>query len=101
MGKIDVKIPHKLTDTEALARVREIIADLETRYGDTIGPVTQEWEGHEGRFGFKAKGFTIKGKIYVGVDTVRLSSELPFILSLYRAKIAHTIETKGQELLAD
>lgn len=99
MVHLDSKIPHQLAQEQALSRIREIISGLRDKYNNTINNVSQEWNGYDGRFSFSIKGLTINGKIYVGVDTVRVGGRIPFVLSFYKTKIIDTIEKRGTELL--
>lgn len=99
MTHIDIKIPHSIPQEEALRRIKNLLSNLQKEHSGIIKNVQENWSGHEGRFSFSAKGFLVSGKIYVGVDTVRVSSRLPFLLSFYKSAIIRTIEQKGAELL--
>jgi hypothetical protein len=100
MSTLDIKIPHNLPQEDALSRIKNLLAKLQHEQKDTIKNVSEEWNGHEGRFSFTAKGFDIDGKIYVGVDTVRINGKLPFMLSFFKGKISDVISEKAGKLLA-
>lgn len=100
MSRLDIKIPHKLPGGIALIRVKQLLSDLQNQYQGSVRNVNQEWDGNEGKFSFNAKGFSFKGVILVGVDTVRISGRLPLILSVYKSKIESLVQTRGSELLA-
>jgi hypothetical protein len=99
MSNIEIKIPHTIGQEEALKRIKGLMTNLNVEHSKTIKNVKEEWSGQEGNFSFSAKGFQVSGKIYVGVDTVRISSRLPLVLSFYKNTITKTIWAKGTELL--
>ena len=101
MNNIDLKIPHTIGQEEALKRIKKLLTNLQEEHAKTIRNVKEKWNGQEGSFNFSAKGFQVSGKIYVGVDTVRINSRLPFVLTFYKNTIAKTIWAKGTELLHD
>lgn len=99
MSYVDVKIPHALPQGEALRRIQDMLANLQEQYAGTLHHMVEQWDGHQGKISFTTKGFSIAVIIYVGVDTVRMSSRLPFLLSFYKSKIVSTVEKKGAALL--
>ena len=101
MAKLDIAIPHNLPQQEALTRIQGLLKKLQQEQKETIRDVSEKWNDNEGEFSFSAKGFQVSGKIYAGVDTVRISSHLPFVLSFYKNTITKTIWAKGTELLHD
>lgn len=100
MSHLDLQIPHSLPQQEAIARIKKLLAGLQQKHQQSFNNIDEHWEGPEGRFSFSAKGFSVAGKIYVGVDSVRLSSRLPLVLSIYKKKISEVIQEKAGELLA-
>ncbi|MBC7874823.1 MAG: polyhydroxyalkanoic acid system family protein [Ferruginibacter sp.] len=99
MSHIDIKVPHTLPREEAMQRIKTLLTSLQGQYAGMIKNVFQQWDSNEGRFSFSVKGFSVSGKIYIGVDTVRLGSKLPFLLSFYKEKITEQIMKQGTELL--
>jgi len=99
MSNIEIKIPHFIGQEEALKRIKNLITNLKEEHSGKINGVKEDWSGQEGSLVFSARGFQVSGKIYVGVDTVRISSRLPFVLSFYKNTITKTIWAKGTELL--
>lgn len=101
MSNIDIKIPHTIGQEEALKRIKNLMTNLKEAHANTIKNVNEKWSGQEGSFNFSTRGFQVSGKIYVGVDTVRINSRLPFVLTFYKNAITKTIWAKGTELLHD
>jgi len=100
MSSLDISVPHNLPKEEAVARLKKLMATLQEEQKDMIQEVSEEWEGGNGRFQFKAKGFSISGNIKVEEDKVSLNSELPFMLSFFKDKIEQIIKSKASNLLA-
>ena len=88
-----------IAQEEALTRIKGLIATLQKEHSGKIKGIKEHWSGNEGSLSFSTRGFQVAGKIYVGVDTVRISSRLPFVLSFYKNAITKTIWAKGNELL--
>ena len=99
MSNIEIKIPHIIGQEEAHKRIRNLITSLKEEHSGKIKDVQEDWSGREGNFSFSVKGIQVSGKIYVGVDTVRINSRLPFVLSFYKNTITKMIWAKGTELL--
>lgn len=101
MSNVDIKIPHTLGQEEALKRIKKLLTNLKEEQAAIVKNVKEDWNGQEGNFSFSAKGFQVSGKIYAGVDTVRITSRLPFVLTFFKNTITKTIWAKGTELLHD
>lgn len=99
MTTIDIKIPHSLSPEEALQRVQSTILKLREQHSPAIKDYQEEWFGKDGRIQLSAKGFAVTGKIYVGVDTVRVAIRLPLLLSFLKHRVKETIEKEGRQIL--
>ncbi len=99
MSHLDLKIPHSLPQEEALRRIKKLLKGLQQQHSQSFKEIDEHWDGYEGRFSFSANGFSVAGKIYVGADSIRLSSRLPLVLSFYKKKISDVIQEKAGELL--
>ena len=99
MSYLDLTIPHSLTQTEALTRVKRSLAGLKRQHRESLADVEEEWDGPNGKISFSTRGLSVAGKIQVRDGVIRLSSRLPMILSTYKKKISAVIEKRGEELL--
>ncbi len=100
MASLNVNIPHQLSREEALVRIKKLLEGLKEEQKDKISNVQEKWEDTSGQFSFTAMGFDLAGNIEVNDTSVVISSELPFMLSLFKGQIADLIAKKAQELLA-
>src|SRR6478735_8744449 len=58
---LDFSIPHKLTQEEALKRIKHLLSDAKRDHSDKIDKLEEHWEGNKGTFSFSAKGYDISG----------------------------------------
>ncbi len=100
MAKLDITIPHNLSEQEALTRIQGLLKQLQQEQKDTINNVSEEWNGNEGDFSFSAKGFDLAGKIRVEENAVIINGQLPFTLSFFKGKISEVIKEKAGRLLS-
>jgi Putative polyhydroxyalkanoic acid system protein (PHA_gran_rgn) len=100
MSSLQIKIPHHLTQEEALARIKSLLVRIRQEQKDKISDVKEEWEGNSGSFQFKSFGQSLVGAINVNPSNVEINSKLPLTLSLFKGKIEEVIRDKAKELLA-
>jgi putative polyhydroxyalkanoic acid system protein len=100
MSKLDITVPHQLPREEAVSRIKGLIANLQQEQKDNIQSVKEEWDENQGQFSFKAKGFEVSGNIVVEDDHVRLTGDLPFMLSFFKDTISNVIKDKAGKLLS-
>ena len=101
MPKIELNIPHKLTQSEALTRFQNFLPQLKARHSDQIKDLEESWNGNTGEFKFKISGFNVSGTLQVGEDFALIKSEIPFAAPLFRGQIENTIREKAMELLGE
>jgi putative polyhydroxyalkanoate system protein len=91
VATIDITRPHKLSMDVAKQRAEDFAKSMETKLG-----LTWKWAGDNIQFeapSGAAKG--TKGDVQVRADSVRVTVDLPFLLSVMKG----TIETKIHEKL--
>jgi len=100
MPSLDFSIPHKLTQDEALKRIKGLLNNAKRDYADLISNLQENWEGNKGTFSFSAKGYDVSGELIVEPNTVEIHSKVPFALSLFKGMISGMITQKANELLS-
>jgi hypothetical protein len=100
MAKLDITIPHNLSQGEALTRIQGLLKQLQEEQKDTIRNVSEQWNGNEADFSFSAKGFDLAGKIRVEENSVTINGQLPFALSFFKGAISNVIKEKAGKLLS-
>ena len=101
MAKLDITIPHSLTQQEALSRIQGLMKQLQEEQKDTIKDVSEKWNGNQGEFSFTAKGFDLSGLLKVDERSVTINGQLPFALSFFKGMISDVIKKKAGELLSN
>ena len=100
MPKLNLSVPHKLSQQDAMKRIKGLLEKVKTEHGDKISNLREEWTGHVGTFSFSAMGFSVAGTLEVTPTDVQFSGDLPFAASLFKNKIETTIRDRATELLA-
>ena len=94
-----VNIPHELSRTEAESRVKNLISNVKSQFGDRVQNIEEEWHGDTGRFKFSMSGHPVSGTIKLLQTAVQVDLVLPFIATLFKGKIKSVIEEEGAKIL--
>jgi hypothetical protein len=100
MPTIRVSVPHKLTQDEALKRIKKTIAEAKKKNSDKVSELTETWDGYEGEFSGSAMGYDVGGGIAIEPGQVVVTGKLPFIAIPFKGKIESGIEGMLKHLLA-
>ncbi|MFZ4589528.1 MAG: polyhydroxyalkanoic acid system family protein [Ignavibacteria bacterium] len=99
MPKIELNIPHELSQAEALTRIQNFLSELKNEHTDQIKDLEESWNGNIGEFSFKISGFKVSGSLEVGESAVVIKGDLPFAAIFFKGQIEDTIRAKAMELL--
>jgi len=99
MPSIQVTVHHKLTEHEALSRIKTLVTQLKHDHGDKVANMKEEWHLKSSKFSFTFHGFDLSGTIDLHPGTVEIHGKLPFAVALFRGKIKEVIKDKAKELL--
>ena len=101
ISKLDIEVPHQLTQEEALKRTRNFLDDLKKQYVDKISHVREEWEENNCKFSFSVMGISTSGTLAVKPSDIEISGDLPIIIrGPIKKKIESTIRERAEKLLA-
>ena len=100
MPTINVAVPHRLTQDEAVLRIKNLLGDVKTRYADQIVGLNEAWDGYAGKFSFQAMGMPVTGTLAVKPAQVEISGQLPFAAMFFKDKIEALIRQRAEALLA-
>ena len=100
MPKLSIVVPHRLSEDEAAARIRNLLADMKRQYAAYFTDLEESWNGNDGRFKVKAMGFNVSGTIDVQPSEVRLDADLPFAAMPFKGRIEQVIREEAERLLA-
>ena len=99
MAKLHIKINHKLTEEEALKRIKKLLKEVKDQYGDKISDLKEMWKGNKGTFSFSAMNYDVSGTLEVKKNSAELDAEMPWALGLFKGKIEDMIRERADELL--
>src|SRR5207244_2877738 len=100
MASLEMNIQHRLSQDEALKRIKNLLTETKRDHGDKIANLKEEWKENVGTFSFTAKGFDVSGTLTVNRSNIELKSKIPFAVSLFKGTITSAINEKASELLA-
>lgn len=100
MASLKMSIPHKLSQQEALSRIKGLLGKLKEEKKDMITHVKENWKDQTGTFEFTVKGFAISGVIQAHPSHIDIDAKVPFAVSLFSGKIKQVIGDKANELLS-
>ncbi|MEK9173277.1 MAG: polyhydroxyalkanoic acid system family protein [Patescibacteria group bacterium] len=99
---------HRLTQDEALGRIKGLLNQVKTEYVGQISNLQEEWNGNSGTFSFSAMSFSVLGPMTFNVSgilivtdrDVTVKGDFPSIVGMFKGKIEDTIRERVKELLA-
>ena len=100
MPKLNVVVPHRLSQDEAKARIQNLLTDLKTQYAGRFEDLQESWSDHEGRFSVRAMGFKVSGTLAIRPSDVELSGDLPLAATPFKGRIEEVIRERAERLLA-
>ena len=100
MPSIQVTIHHKLTEHEAMSRIKNLISKLKADNENKMTNIEEEWHARSGKFSFSFQGIHLSGSVALHPAIVEIHGKLPLALTLFRGKIKQVIKDKADELLA-
>jgi hypothetical protein len=100
MPKLEIKVTHELTQSEALTRIKKFLPELKAQHSDQISDLEESWSSNTGNFIFKIKGFKVSGNLVVGESDVLIKGNIPLIALPFKNTIGETIRTQAKNLLS-
>ena len=95
-----VSVSHRLSQDEALRRIRALIAQVKVQYSGKISDLHESWNGYLGVFDASGMGQRGAGTVAVNPTDVTVQITLPFAISLFKSKIESGIRDALTRILA-
>lgn len=95
-----MNVPHQLSQDEALGRLKNLLTDMKSQYGDKITDLQENWSGDGGTFSFKAMGFKLSGTLQVTGSEMNLDGDFPWAAKPFQGTVEATIRERAERLLA-
>jgi hypothetical protein len=100
MPDVTVSVTHRLSQDEALRRIKAAIARAKTQYADKIEDLSQSWNAYVGSLEISAMAQKASGTVAVNPADVTAQIKLPFAASLFKSKIESGIRDALARILA-
>jgi hypothetical protein len=100
MPAFSTTVPHPLDQQAAVAKLKDLMQQLQTKYSDAASDVKGQWNGNVLDFSLKVMGFAITGKVTVEDKLARVEGNLPLAAAMFRGRIEESIKTEMQRELA-
>ena len=100
MANIIVSIGHRLTEDEALRRVRIRIGQIKLQYSNMVSDLTENWDGYVGTFSGSARGMSVSGTVIVSPSSVTVSAGVPAVAFMFKGRIEAGIRDELTRMLA-
>lgn len=101
MRSIQVTVHHKLSEQEALSRIKHLLTKLKHDHKDKVSNINEEWHAKHGKFSFTVLGFDLSGSVDLHPGSIEIHGKVPLAVSIFRGKIKEVIKEKANELLAE
>ncbi len=89
---MEIVVPHNHTPEEVRVKVQHAIAGIKRDFGHEISEETEEWNGNECRFSFRARGYKLSGIGHILPSQVLLKLKLPLIAYPFKSKIRSVVQ---------
>ncbi len=96
---MQIIIPHKMTQTGAVIRVKAALNEARQKIGDQATIEKEEWDGNTLNFAFVGQGQHISGAFEVREHEFELNAKLPLMLRMFEGKIKAAIEEQTRAML--
>ena len=100
MPTINISVPHQLGTDEAKRRITTLISETKAKFGHEVSNLQENWNGNQGNFSFKARGFSVSGDLWVEQGNAKMNINLPFAAFPLKGRIEKEISERAKELLA-
>jgi hypothetical protein len=100
MSDLMVSVSHRLSQDEALRRIRAAVAHAKVQYSDKINDLHDSWNGYSGAFDVSGMGQKASGTVAVNPSDVTVQITLSFAASLFKSKIESGIRDTLSRMLA-
>jgi putative polyhydroxyalkanoate system protein len=98
-NEIVVKLPHRLTQDEAIRRINAGVEKLQARYGASVAAIETRWTGNRLDGQVTVLSQSIAGSIEVEPSEVIITLRLPFLLAMLKDRILGFVQKNGEKVL--
>ncbi len=92
MPSFSTEVPHSLGQQAAREKLESFLDTLREKYKDQVSGLEGEWQDDVLTYKLTTFGITIKGRISVESDKVRVDGDIPFAALMFKGKIVDGIK---------
>ena len=100
MPSIHASVSHKLTQADALKRIKKAITEAKNQNPEKVRELHESWEGYVGNFSGTAMGHLVAASVAVNPGEVTVDGKLPLLATPFKGKIEAAIQDMLTRLLA-
>ena len=100
MPSIHISVSHRLTQADALKRIKKAITAAKDQNPEKVRELNETWEGYVGKFSGTAMGHSVAASVAVNSGEVTVDGKLPLLATPFRGKIEAAIQDMLTRLLA-
>ncbi|MCR4325258.1 MAG: polyhydroxyalkanoic acid system family protein [Patescibacteria group bacterium] len=97
---MELKVPHKFSKDEAVARVKKMLDDARTKLADKATIEEERWEGDTLHFACAIEGQGISGSVAVSDAQYDITLKLPLMMRVFEGRIKKMIEEQSKQMLS-
>lgn len=99
MANITINVEHKLTQSEAILRIKEEINKAKDKYGGQVTGFKQEWKGNTLRLSGDVRGKEVSVVAIFRLSTINVEGDIPRMFLFFRGRIEKMIQKEASRLL--
>jgi hypothetical protein len=100
MPNLIMSVGHRLSQDEALRRIRAAAAQAKTQHSDKIDDLREGWNGYVGAFQISARNQQVSGTVTVNPSDVTVQTTLPFLALVFKPTIESRMRDELTRILA-
>lgn len=100
MPKLNIVVPHRLSEDEALGRIKGLLGELKREHAGAFTDLDETWTDTGGRFSMKAMGMSVAGELTVAPGQVVMNGDLPLAATPFKGRIEQMVRERMERLLA-
>jgi hypothetical protein len=99
MPKVNISVPHELSQAEARSRVEHLVTDVREKYGHQLSDVHENWNGDSCELGWKSMGMGMSATLQVNPSDVTVDGTMPMAFMAFKGKMEQLVRDRLTQAL--
>lgn len=100
MVKSTISVSHRLSQDEAIRRIKTLLGKAKEQHGDKISNLREDWSYNVGKYSFTVMGYSLSGVLTVNYSSVELVGEYPDAAAHFKGTVESMLKAQAEKLLA-